>query len=269
MTLSHHSIEFLKTLPFLRTAYCRWRINHYRKKQKSNFGIPVTETKNDKAVWEENIDSEVGFWDSSLSAGRYQDRLESDYLYSEELGAVLKGLKKQKSSIHAIDVGCGPLSTLGKNFHGMTIHRTLVDPLASRYQSLLERLGVPKEDWPEECEGEFLESRYPSKGYDLVYMCNALDHCHNPFEVVRQLGGLVAPGYVLYLEHFENEAEKENYQGLHQWNIYEENGDLWIANRTVKKSLQEILGKCFKIEARAIYRHGGFVVATATRNHDG
>jgi len=264
MKLSSKTVERLKRIPLLRTTYCWWRIHRYRRLQRANFGKPVDTQSSGKDVWEENVGGEVDFWDSSLAEGRYRDRLNADYLYSPELGLALdRFLPKEK--IKAIDVGCGPLSTLGKEYKGMKIERTLVDPLAPKYEPLLERMQVPKEDWPEECEGEALLEKYPAGKYDFVYMCNALDHCHDPFVVVEQLGALVAPGGTLYLEHFENEAEKESYHGLHQWNIYEEGGDLWIANRTVKRSLREILGGQYKISAYPVFRQGGFVVATAAR----
>jgi SAM-dependent methyltransferase len=262
MKLTHAIKSRLKGITLLRTAYCFWRIRYYRQRQRANFGKSVGGVNSGKKNWQENIGGEVNFWDETLAEGNFKERLEPAYLQSPELGEVLERFLPIQT-IRAIDVGCGPLSTLGREYKGMKIERSLADPLASSYYPMLERMRVPRELWPDECEGEELTTRYPEKHYQLVYMSNALDHCHDPFAVIDQLGKLVAPGGLIYMEHFENEAEKENYHGLHQWNLYEQNNELWIANRWEKKSLSQILGPNFKIDARPVYRHGGFVIVTA------
>ena len=206
----------------------------------------------------------MDFWEASLNEGSFKERLEPEYLNSPELGQVLESFLS-RSEIKALDVGCGPISTLGKKYRSLSVTRTLVDPLASSYYPMLKQMNVPEDEWPVECEGEKLDDLYTPESFDLVYMCNALDHCHDPFDVVSQLGKLVTPGGVLYLEHFENEAEKEDYSGLHQWNLFEERGDLWIANRTVMHSLRKLLGNQFQVHARPVYRKGGFVIATALK----
>jgi len=214
-------------------------------------------------IWQSSISSEVGIWESHLNNPTYLERIKADYIHSPELAEVLDRFCKVKE-IEAIDIGCGPLSTLPSLDRGLQIHRTLVDPLGSQYDKFRSSLNCDPQNILD-YSAEEISQHFKLESFDLVYMSNALDHSYDPKKVLQEPRKLVSLQGVLYLEHFENEAEKEKFSGLHQWNLFEEKGDLIIADRYKMFSLREILGVGFHVSTKAICRHGGYVASTSVR----
>ena len=45
------------------------------------------------------------------------------------------------------------------------------------------------------------------------------------------------PGGYIALTSIENEGEREQYAGLHQWNLEARDGTIWLWNRLVRENL--------------------------------
>jgi hypothetical protein len=45
---------------------------------------------------------------------------------------------------------------------------------------------------------------------------------------------VVKPGRYVYLKHSQNEAAKQNWLGMHQWNFAVEDGDFTISSRRTR-----------------------------------
>ena len=46
-----------------------------------------------------------------------------------------------EGELHILDVGAGPITSVGKRRTGVDVHLTAVDPLADEYNALLDSLG--------------------------------------------------------------------------------------------------------------------------------
>ena len=122
-----------------------------------------------------------------------------------------------------LDVGSGVCSLL----NGL-VNVTPCDPLGDLYKLVFDfktyiikaPLAYPAEEIPFQDE------------FDIVHISNALDHCQNPYKAVQKLLEATKEGGYLIVQGFINEAEHENWQGFHQWNL-----------NLTDKGLLEIKGK--------------------------
>jgi hypothetical protein len=64
-----------------------------------------------------------------------------------------------------------------------------------------------------------------------VFAQNCIDHALDPVTAILEMLKVVKPGRYVYMKHSQNEAVKENWFGLHQWNLAEENGEFIISSR--------------------------------------
>ena len=55
--------------------------------------------------------------------------------------------------------------------------------------------------------------------FDIVHMSNALDHTQRPYDAYTKMIDACKPGGFVIIQGFENEADYERWQGMHQWNI--------------------------------------------------
>jgi SAM-dependent methyltransferase len=191
--------------------------------------------------WLGGIDAEIRFWLNwfETSGGRFQDSyrhrtsLHVDFAYPD----LLEGLNEPK----VLDVGSGPISVLGDKVGERKIDVAACDPLAFVYADIMRKFGVRPYRVTEFALSERLTEKYPSDSFDIVHMRNALDHSINPMlGVYNMLDVCKIKGLVL-LEHAENEAEYENYAGLHQWNISKKDGDLIFWNRDSVVNVSHVL----------------------------
>lgn len=140
-----------------------------------------------------------------------------------------------------LDVGAGPLSTLGTLAHGRQVHLTAVDPLADDYDALLARAGVTPLVRTQRCTGEELPANFAPGSFDLAFAENALDHAVDPLAVIRNMVAVVRPGGYVILNHAPDEGEHAGYGNVHQWNFRQEAGDcvLWRPGR--RHQLSQVL----------------------------
>jgi len=130
-----------------------------------------------------------------------------------------------------LDVGAGPVSKVGKRLNGQEVDLVPVDPLADRYQRLLEELGLRPPFPTQKGYGESLAEQFPENSFDLVHARNSIDHCLNPVTVIRECVRVLKPGCRFYLNHYRNEGVAANYYGLHQWNFDQQDGEFVISDR--------------------------------------
>jgi SAM-dependent methyltransferase len=197
-------------------------------------------------TWERELGSELSFWRGYIDSGglewpdEYAERLDPAAPLREHL--IADRLTDVSSRVVSIlDVGAGPMTTLGKTYPGKTLAITAVDPLAADYDRLLEEAGLrpPVRTLPG--RGEDLPERFPSESFDVAYARNSLDHGDDPLVSVRNMVSLVRPGGMVVLRHYRTEAETELYAGLHQWNFEIQDGDLLVWSRWARHNLTQLL----------------------------
>ncbi|CAE7178720.1 unnamed protein product, partial [Symbiodinium pilosum] len=47
--------------------------------------------------------------------------------------------------------------------------------------------------------------------FDIIHSSNAIDHSHDPIAALKGLLRSLRPGRPLYLQHWENEGQSQNY----------------------------------------------------------
>jgi SAM-dependent methyltransferase len=212
----------------------------------SKYGLPIPP----KIKWRAGISSEMQFWDDFIRCQThsrnpalwYRNRLDPDFPLDPRPEALLPPEKE----VHILDVGAGPLTSLGKKSPGRVLKITALDALADEYDKILHRYGVQPLIRTQLFEAEKLTERYSANTFDLCFAQNSLDHAYNPEQSILQMIDVVKKGRYVLLEHFANEAESVGYTGLHQWNFdLSPDGDFLIRSKSnVTNMTQKYAGRC-------------------------
>jgi SAM-dependent methyltransferase len=193
-----------------------------------------------RLAWRWRLPTEVGHWDTWLGTGGMADpgdfarRIAPDQPLQEHLVKLLP--QSDGRPYRILDVGAGPLTTVGKVCHGQRIDLIPIDPLASVYDALLEKNGITPPVRTKYGEAEQVSEMYAEGSFDLVHAANSLDHSHDPVAAIKAAARVVRPGGHVFLEHILNEGEREHYGGLHQWNFGVEGDSFTIASSAGQKT---------------------------------
>jgi SAM-dependent methyltransferase len=167
--------------------------------------------------------------------------------------------------VRILDVGAGPLTTLGRHWEGHQIEIVAVDPLAEEYRALLKRLGISPPTETTLAHGEKLLEKFQPDQFDMAYSSNALDHSYDPVLAIGQMLKVVKPQGYVYLWHFANEGLTEAYQGLHQWNFDVRDNDFIIGDGRRHFSLAGEFGSSAKLQCERQFAYGKPVVIAKLR----
>jgi len=183
-----------------------------------------------RTVWADSIDAEIGFWSRTIAKdpGRFQRR----YLRSAPANSLLPGLVTlvEAEPVAVLDVGSGPAPVvLGR--YAKRVDIVACDPLADQYQKLLEQHGITSPVEIVNAEGEGLVEQFGAERFHISHIQNALDHSHQPVEVVRNMLRCTKPGGIVMIRTVINEGANEHYHGLHQWDISPAANDFHIRHK--------------------------------------
>jgi len=135
-------------------------------------------------------------------------------------GYLLDLLNEQpKSSYDVLDVGAGPVTTLG-TLAEPPVSIVAVDALAGPYNSMLREEG--KEPIVQTRFGLFetLDLQFGAGSFDLVYSENSIDHCNDPRRALQTMAYILRPGRWAFVEAYECEAQgSPTNDPLHCWNV--------------------------------------------------
>jgi 2-polyprenyl-3-methyl-5-hydroxy-6-metoxy-1,4-benzoquinol methylase len=198
-----------------------------------------------KKRWRDGRSSEVEFWDQWFETKglEWPDEFRRRFDPTTLLEEPLPGLLPQVASgtLQILDVGAGPLTRLGYVLPGREVKITPVDALADYYDELLLKNGLIPPVRTQWCDGEALATRFAKDTFDLAVAINSLDHTYEPHQIISTMVDLVKPGCYVFLRHFRNEAVRENYVGMHQWNFDATPEGAIIWNPDVRFNLSESL----------------------------
>jgi len=188
-----------------------------------------------KFKWDANISTEVQFWDDYFRtkggkwAETYAPRFDPDLPLQPRAAALLPA----QTEVHILDVGAGPTTFLGKKCEGKRIEITAVDPLADKYDKILDKYNIHPLVRTQKLAAEDLREKFGANTFDLVFALNCIDHAYNPEKAIVHMIEVVKSGRYVLLQHRPHEAENENYSGLHQWNFASSaEGDFIISSRS-------------------------------------
>jgi SAM-dependent methyltransferase len=183
-------------------------------------------------AWESGFERELTWWRGYLETkgGSAPDDFQFRFDPDTELQPHIANQLSPSSDggpIAILDCAAGPATTLGKMY-------------ADHYRQMFDKLGFAPPVPTIYAEIERLDEQFESASFDLTYMRFALDHCLDPRAALRQMIRVTRPTGVVMIEHYRDEDEVV-YQGLRQWDLRPEPGDLVIANNTDRFRLSDVL----------------------------
>jgi SAM-dependent methyltransferase len=205
-----------------------------------------------EVAWQAAIDGEVGFWRNWLNTkgarfpGSYDRAFDADLPLQTPIADLLDA--PEGSTVKLLDVGAGPLTFLGRKHPTLTLDITAVDALGRQYGELLDEAGVTPPVRTQPCESEKLSTVLPADSFDLVAARNTLDHSYDPVRAIDEMLACAKPGAPLVLVHHPNEAVREGYRGMHQWNFEVVNGEFMIWRPGTRTNVGETLAPRATVE---------------------
>jgi SAM-dependent methyltransferase len=214
--------------------------------------------------WVDGIPYEIAFWEGVYYNKSRIKGISKWSKYNNEIELPhfdVKAFLMQKNNPTVVDAGSGMSYYHGDKLNGKQLNVIYIDPLAPFFNKIIDNNNVKT---PKITFGfvEYLSAFLPSK-VSLVIVQNALDHSKNPLRGILECVESLEIGGVLYLRHFVDEAETENYCGFHQHNIRCENGDLIIWNKETRMNINERIKSFSTIETNT-YENEVIAVITKT-----
>lgn len=202
--------------------------------------------------WQVRSASETKYWADALrdpgARERFADRLDPEgELTDPPLERAVDEVEGEEISV--LDVGSGPLSSVGKRRRGRRIEVTPIDPLADDYARVLRECDYDAPVLPVACDGEQIVARFGTGRFDVAYSLNALDHSTDPTVVVGQMLESLKPAGRVAMTHMHNEGERNGYFGIHFWNFECRGTRLFIWNRDVEHDMTAELAATHEVEA--------------------
>lgn len=191
--------------------------------------------------WSSGVKAEANFWrlwastKGHLWPEEFQRRLDPEAPLDHTVGAVIA----EGGSV--LDVGSGPLTSLGKTYDGKSFKVIACDPLALLYDQILLENVIDPLIRTEFAVAEDLSCFFPVGQFDVVHCQNALDHSFDPIRGIQEMLRVTKTGGRVVLRHHLNEAEHEHYSGFHQYNFDEQDGDFVIWNKNSRIRVQDTL----------------------------
>ncbi|MEO8697276.1 MAG: methyltransferase domain-containing protein [Acidimicrobiales bacterium] len=220
-----------------------------------------------RELWNRGVSEEIEYWRNWIAtrgAGNDQDyevRMSSTSPLQDYIRRLLPDASAQ---VKLLDVGAGPVTSLGKTWAGHEVEIIAVDALAHQYTALFDEMGVSPPVATRFCHSERLADSFDADTFDLVLACNTLDHSYDPMLAIQQMLTITHPGGVVLLEHHPNEAENEGYTGMHQWNMDVVDGECIIWRPGVRLSITDVLGSVASITGTKDPAARGFGLVTMT-----
>lgn len=207
---------------------------------------PGKSAESKRKAWVRGATWELDFWGAFLegrdgdSRADFLERMDPDLPLQEILAQLI--VVPDGETVRILDVGAGPFTFIGRKSPRWPLEIVAIDPLADGYDMLLAEHNVRPPVRTRSIAAEDLLSAFSPDSFDLVCARNSLDHALDPARAIRQMMVLVKPGGSISLQHLTYEAERNLYTGMHQWNLYLENGDFMLAGASGITNITQMLG---------------------------
>jgi SAM-dependent methyltransferase len=203
--------------------------------------------------WPSITKQEIIFWQGVLDANNHDPNLwpetrsirtDPEMPLQGYLAILIDTPPQERVKI--LDVGAGPLTSLGKKLPGCIVEITPIDPNAVDYNLLLQRLGI---DPPRRTiYGVAEEIPFPPSSFDLVHARNSIDHTADALKAVQEMFRVVKIGHCVYLNHKIREGRTEKYMTNHQWDFFPKRGRFYIERPGMAAvDIGHLLGNCAQI----------------------
>ncbi len=185
---------------------------------------------------------------------KYLNRLNPNKKVEDHFTELLKDVSGDKIKI--LDVGAGPITAIGYKIEKKIVDLYPIDPLAKVYNKILKSKKIHPPVKTITGDVDRLSKQFRENEFDLIHANNSIDHTANPIKAIKEMHHVLKPNRYLYLNHFRKEGEQHNYYGLHQWNFYCENDNLFVCNKTkeIDVNISDKFKDIFSIEITVIKR---------------
>lgn len=204
-------------------------------------------------VWESNINDELLFWRRWCETEG--EIWPDDYIFRQnplnELQS--KYLKYINEDSKILDCGSGMFTVLGRNLNGKRLDIICIDALANEFDSIRKDLNLPDIDKILPMKVEDLDRSFGE--FDFVHAQNCIDHSIDPVQCFKNMVDTCQNGGYVYTCHEINEGKNENYNGLHKWNFYNNNG-FCVSDREANETN---LSELFKNHIQEIFVENGWI----------
>ncbi len=181
---------------------------------------------------------ELLFWEKQLKNGEFQksERFRSDIPLPDPFHDFITHLLDIKlqgnTQVDVLDVGAGPVTVISPYYtRKYNLNVTAIDTIAAEYVQLLRKYNVSPPITTQKCDAENILDKFNRNSFDMVYAQNSIDHTSDPFIAIKSMIKVLKPGGVLGLMHIKDEAVREAYRGLHQWNFTKFDDSFYVTGR--------------------------------------
>lgn len=203
-----------------------------------------------KEIWSAELDQERDFWWEWLTTDKPEIRSQRELRLqpNRQLPAdIQKYLPRDGGPSRTLDVGAGPLTSLGTMSGKQPVELVAIDALAREYDEMLSKLGINPPVRTHFGEGENLVEQFGRDAFDAVNCANALDHFFDPMKALVEGLHVLKMGGVFRVRTHQNVGEKESYHGLHQWNFALRDERLFLWNPTCETDVLEALAPLARV----------------------
>lgn len=204
---------------------------------------------------ERSYKKEISFWDNQIQNSIYWfvqkgSGVRLDKTLKREI-VKITSLRKMHT-LNIVDIGCGPISTVGTVDDRFRINLLGVDPLTNVYSKILDQHFISRPHSAINMECEKID-KIGDSIFDVVFSRNALDHSESPDLILQHSKTVCKDGGLIHIRMYENEAIRNKYSGLHQWNAKVLNNDILMFSETYNRefTFSTILPK-LKITTREV-----------------
>jgi SAM-dependent methyltransferase len=215
-------------------------------------------------VWENHIGDELEFWRGVIAQRAkegYRPKLHKFEWLRGELGEAFE----PHEPLRFIDVGAGPFGIDGVSDPVCGVEAIATDALAEPYNRMMREAGLTAFPEVVQVKGEHLSQHFGCDSFHWVHCANALDHFDSPAVAFAEMLKICKPMGYVNIVSIENEGERENYGGLHQWNLRATDEGLLFGTKSGQTNLTEPHGDAIRYKWKLV-DHGqkGFNIFMAT-----
>ena len=147
--------------------------------------------------------------------------------------------------MRVLDVGAGPLTSIGTHCGSTRLEVVPTDLLAPSYDATLDTLGLTPRTRTRFCPVEQLSKCFAPAWFDLATSFNALDHAQDPLTGMKEMLHVLRPRCSVVLVQKINESNKQRGSGMHQYNFFVNDDEFFVQRRnrgsvSINGALQQV-----------------------------
>jgi SAM-dependent methyltransferase len=179
-------------------------------------------------AWSDGVGHELHYWEGVLrkqaqEGQNFRRPQTRDLSYLVSNGCI----RSLEDEVRYLDVGSGPFAAFAPPEYSRA-EFIYADALGDQFNELLDKYCFVNMPRIRNVRGEELVKTFGEEAFHHVNCANALDHCENPHLVFLQMLQVCKKGGIVSVVSFENEGEREQYHGFHQWNLQADSFGFWL-----------------------------------------